>query len=612
MRGFNRGFFINYRRHQMNFSSMRFKLYFAGVVSVGLIGSMASMLLIGRNFYMDTVHHIQDVYLYAAEQAHAARSDVMHARLAMDDFFIYHVKGVDAAATRDAPLVRQAMRDAAGHLEAIGAMRQKLTLPLMGKDSNKDISQHLLQMEDDIHALQQDFQKLVEDWKIRGHVDTGLEGQFRVAAHAIERSLTVAYVDVPSLEVALLQMRRREKDYLLRGDSKYVDLFHENGKILLATMQQHLANSPEKLQHLSALLHVYETTFDQLVQQDQVLLEQTQALEKQYASLNDSLLPLQVLGKDLAALASQELSEFGLYTRNIVMVMVVLFVLFMLWFEIRVIRYMLNRIASTDQAMRQFKHGDLDYRVVVTGKDEFSSLAQSFNQMADELQRSQSELEQFSYVASHDLQEPLRMVSSYTQLLARRYVGKLDEKADKYIHYAVDGAERMQALINDLLAYSRVGRQQKTLLCVNTAHIVETVVRDLNAVIQESGAVMDVADALPDVLGDEVQLRQLFQNIIGNALKYRGEQAPVIKIWAEFKHNMWKFSIQDNGIGIAPEFAERVFQIFQRLHERGKYEGTGLGLAIVKKIVNQHGGKIWVESKEGQGSTFVFTLPRNK
>jgi signal transduction histidine kinase len=229
----------------------------------------------------------------------------------------------------------------------------------------------------------------------------------------------------------------------------------------------------------------------------------------------------------------------------------------------------------------------------------------------EDLARSNRDLEQFAYVASHDLQEPLRMVAIYTQLLAERYKGKLDENADKYIYYAVDGATRMQILVQDLLAFSRVGSQGAEFKPTDCAAAVEIALRNLHAAVQESGARIECSPLLP-VVADPSQLVQLFQNLIGNALKFRGSQAPVVRITAEQTKQEAIFSVTDNGIGIAPEHAELVFAIFKRLHSRAEYPGSGIGLAICKKIVERHGGKIWVESEPGHGCAFRFTLPGGK
>lgn len=226
---------------------------------------------------------------------------------------------------------------------------------------------------------------------------------------------------------------------------------------------------------------------------------------------------------------------------------------------------------------------------------------------ARELKQSNTELEQFAYIASHDLQEPLRMVGSYCQLLQRRYKGKLDKDADEFIGFAVEGATRMQRMINDLLAYSRVGRSGKGFAPVPLGEVVRAAVANVQIAIEESGAQVRWKD-LPTVEGEKSQLLQVFQNLIGNAIKFRGDRVPEIDIAARKDGEDWHLSVRDNGIGIEPQYVERIFLIFQRLHDRSKYDGTGIGLAVCKKVVEQHGGRIWVESAPGQGSTFHFTL----
>jgi signal transduction histidine kinase len=225
-----------------------------------------------------------------------------------------------------------------------------------------------------------------------------------------------------------------------------------------------------------------------------------------------------------------------------------------------------------------------------------------------ELARSNAELEQFAYVASHDLQEPLRMIANYTQLLAERYRGKLDEQADKYIGYAVDGAVRMQALIQDLLKFSRAGKAEIEPRTVECRAVVEQAVKNLQAAVEESGAVVN-CNRLPAVLADPSQLTQVFQNLIANAIKFHGAEKPVIQIDAEKKDHEWVFTVSDNGIGIPVESWQDIFVIFRRLHTRTEYAGNGIGLAICKKIIERHGGKIWIEAEVKPGCRFRFTLP---
>jgi signal transduction histidine kinase len=308
----------------------------------------------------------------------------------------------------------------------------------------------------------------------------------------------------------------------------------------------------------------------------------------------------------------------------------------------------LNRVAQ------EVKRGNLSVRAPAVGSDEIGDLCAIFNSMIErignwhqeleqevqartaelrkanedlaaevtlrtetekdlqltllELERSNSELQQFAYVASHDLQEPLRMISSYVQLLERRYKDKLDDDADEFISYAVDGAKRMQGLITDLLQLSRLGTRETSLAAVDCEAVLDQALANLQASIAECCAQV-THGPLPTVRADSTQLIQLFQNLVGNALKFRGTETQNIHVSAEPKNGKWLFSVRDNGIGINPEHSDRIFGIFQRLHGRGEYPGTGIGLAICKKIVEGHGGQIWVDSEPGKGATFFFTLP---
>lgn len=279
------------------------------------------------------------------------------------------------------------------------------------------------------------------------------------------------------------------------------------------------------------------------------------------------------------------------------------------------------------KGVNRLERGDYDYMIEFDGSMstpvELVRLCESFNQMAktihhkqgelteqtEELARSNAELEQFAYVASHDLQEPLRMVASYVQLLEKRYKGQLGQDADDFIHYAVDGAHRMQNLINDLLAYSRVETKGRAFKAVDCEVVMRHVLANLQTAIQESEAVV-THDALPTIMADPTQMAQLMQNLLGNAIKFRDpDRAPNIHVGVERQKEDWVFSVRDNGIGIDPKYRDKIFLIFQRLHNKTKYPGTGIGLSICKKIVERHGGKIWVDSVPGESTTFIFKIP---
>jgi light-regulated signal transduction histidine kinase (bacteriophytochrome) len=241
-------------------------------------------------------------------------------------------------------------------------------------------------------------------------------------------------------------------------------------------------------------------------------------------------------------------------------------------------------------------------------KSKVEAINRELRQKTEELARSNAELEQFAYVASHDLQEPLRMVSSYAQLLEQRYNDLLDDRAKKYIFYAVDGAARMQRLITDLLSYSRVESRAQPLARTDSHAVLGEAIRNLSEAIAESHALV-INDDLPTVWADHSQLVQLFQNLIGNAIKFHGPESPRVHVSAARNGNKWVFCVRNSGIGIDAQYFERIFVIFQRLHGRGEYPGTGIGLALCKRIVERHGGRIWVESEPGKGSAFFFSLP---
>jgi len=284
-------------------------------------------------------------------------------------------------------------------------------------------------------------------------------------------------------------------------------------------------------------------------------------------------------------------------------------------------RQIIATLADLEEQAQAVGQGRLDRRVEIAGMEEFARLGQAFNLMALRVQerqeavdkamaevvRSNQELEQFAYVASHDLQEPLRVISGYLQLLERRYQGRLDADADQFIQYTVDAVKRLQELITDLLEYSRVGSRGKPLRPTDSGASLRRALAALERVIAETGTRV-THGPLPTVLADPTQLAQLFQNLIDNAIKFRRDCPPEIEVSALREESGWRFSVRDNGIGIEPEYWERIFLIFQRLHTRQKHPGTGIGLAICKRIVERHGGRIWIDSKPGEGSTFHFML----
>lgn len=277
--------------------------------------------------------------------------------------------------------------------------------------------------------------------------------------------------------------------------------------------------------------------------------------------------------------------------------------------------FVLQPLALIEQTSEAQLIGDEDLRTKISSTDEIGQLAASLNASYDAvrtrteaLKRSNADLEQFAYVATHDLQEPLRMISSYTQLLEKRYKGKLDERADQYIYFAVDGANRMQRLIQDLLSFSRLGRQEPQFQNVESAGVLERALRSLE--FAKEDATVKVIGDLPVVIADEGQLEQVFTNLIGNALKFRRpETEHRVEIAAEAESDTeWRFSVHDNGIGIDQTYFDRIFTIFQRLNTRETFAGSGIGLSIVKRIIEHHGGRIWLSSQPEQGTTFYFTL----
>jgi signal transduction histidine kinase len=264
------------------------------------------------------------------------------------------------------------------------------------------------------------------------------------------------------------------------------------------------------------------------------------------------------------------------------------------------------RVAGDTEAMRRRIRAEL--AGMEEARELLSAQRDELAAQAEELARSNADLEQFAYVASHDLQEPLRKVTSFCQLLQRRYQGQLDERADQYIEFAVDGAKRMQQLINDLLAFSRVGRTTEEFVEVDCDDVLDRALRNLESAVDDAGAEV-VRSPLPTVEGDPTLLTALFQNLVGNAIKFRTDAPPRVEVRAEEVHGEWSFRVADNGIGIEEAYADRVFVIFQRLHAKERYPGTGIGLALCKKIVEFHGGHIWLDTDVSQGTAVCWTLP---
>ncbi|NMC77488.1 MAG: PAS domain S-box protein, partial [Candidatus Methanofastidiosa archaeon] len=248
---------------------------------------------------------------------------------------------------------------------------------------------------------------------------------------------------------------------------------------------------------------------------------------------------------------------------------------------------------------------------IIRDTSERKKIEKLLKERTEALEKSNKELEEFAYIASHDLQEPLRMISSYVQLLERRYKNKLDQDANDFISYAVEGSARMKALINDLLAYSRVGTKGKEFAKTNISDILKKVLQNLQIALEENKVEISIGP-MPVIMADDTQMIQLFQNLIGNAIKFKNKNPPKISIDCKEKNGNYIFSVSDNGIGIEKEYYDRIFMIFQRLHTRDKYPGTGIGLAVCKKIVERHGGSIWLESEVGKGTIFYFSIPKRE
>jgi signal transduction histidine kinase len=460
--------------------------------------------------------------------------------------------------------------------------------------------------------------------------------------HRVIDTLDPAALQVQRLEIALLDQETGVRGYALTAQQDFLAPYtsgvteeQDAVKALQAVIHQLPAGAPADLQNAITQadywrVHYAEPTINQVSRTNKpVLSPAILAGKADFDALRGKIAILQAEISAARAGAVASLNDSATVLDAVFVAVAVglaaIVVLLALGLRAMVIRP-LHRLA--EQA-RRVADGDFAHEVSLTGPREVTSLAADVNSMrerilqelsatqsantvlqahTEELERSNSELEQFAYLASHDLQEPLRKVASFTQLLQRRYAGQLDARADQYIEFAVDGAKRMQALINDLLSYSRVGRSAREPALVSSDAALTQARNNLAAAMEETGATVE-AGHLPLVLAELTLLTAVFQNLLSNALKFSGGKPPRIVVTTRRVGSFWEFAFTDNGMGIEPEYAERIFVIFQRLHERSAYPGTGIGLAMTRKIVEYFGGRIWLDTTYTEGARFLFTLP---
>ncbi len=401
-----------------------------------------------------------------------------------------------------------------------------------------------------------------------------------------------------------------ERGYILTGDDSYLAPYQRGlGEVRESSnaVRKLTADNPNQQSSLNAVEPVIAERLRELqgriqVRHDAGLAAGAAAMHegagKQYMDrVRATISHMKSEEERLLILRSAELEASSRKTLT-VLILGELLAVFFLGIAGFIIHAEMRHRRGAEEEVRQL-NADLERKVA----DRTAELAER----AKDLERSNMELQQFAYVASHDLQEPLRTIASFTQLLAKRYGDKLDDKAREFIAFAVDGSKRMQTLINDLLSFSRVGTQGSPLVPVSSDAVLDSVLKNLKRGIEESRSII-TRDPLPLVLADEVQLSQIMQNLIGNAIKFRRDGAAIVHIGAERTATGWNISVRDNGIGVAPEHHDRIFVIFQRLHTKTQYPGTGIGLAICKKIAERHGGRIWLEPTPGGGSTFTFSI----
>jgi signal transduction histidine kinase len=466
-------------------------------------------------------------------------------------------------------------------------------------------------------------------------------GELTIARDRVVNILDPAAFHASQLEVEVLNQETGVRGYALSGQQAFLAPYYQGlaGQAQqVAKLRQLLAGMPSATADLGLVLQRVETWQDTYAQPT---ISQVRAAGKpvvgasvgqgkeDFDRIRAALAELQA---NLAAQhthavgslhASASVLDATLIVIAVALLATVLVLALGLW---RSAILPLSRLAAD---ARQVAEGDFEHQLEPGGPAEMRAVGLDVNRMrerilaelsalqaahaslearTEDLQRSNSELEQFAYVASHDLQEPLRKVASFCQLLQRRYGGQLDAKADEYIEHAVDGAKRMQALINDLLAFSRVGRTAQRREPVSCAVLLAQAWANLAPDVRRTHATIEVGE-LPVVLGEASLLTAVFQNLIGNALKFRADEPPRVSVSVRRDGDFWLFSFSDNGIGIEPEYAERIFVIFQRLHDKATYPGTGIGLAMVRKIIEYHSGRIWLDTTITAGARFWFTLP---
>ena len=464
------------------------------------------------------------------------------------------------------------------------------------------------------------------------------------ARHTLLNQVDPASLEADQLELALVNQETGVRGYVLSADPVFLQPYTtglKQQRSSAAALDGHLADLPDLLtlagraeRAASTWQEEFATPAVASVATGSHAYSSVTALLRSKDLFDLIRARFATLDAALAAKRSAAGSELDSATNLLIGVLVaglVLLVLAGVGARRALRRWVTDPLLAVGADARQVAAGDVDHPISPTGPPEFQQLAGDVEAMrgrivtelqevaatrADlaernrDLARSNVELERFAYVASHDLQEPLRKVTSFVQLLQQRYEGQLDDRADEFIGFAVDGAKRMQVLINDLLAFSRVGRSKEGFVPVDLSATVGVALANLASAVEEAGAEVVVGD-LPTVLGDPGLLAALWQNLIGNAVKFRGADPPVVRVGVvdDARPGQWTFEVVDNGIGIEPRFADRIFVIFQRLHGREAYDGTGIGLALAKKIVEFHDGVIWLDAEHGPGARLCFTLP---